>query len=179
MIDPSRKKRIDSAWSSASEWITDFDGSPTVTLLVNIPPDALLPGLIALAAQAEDFRVTSIPIDRPSAAEFVPLDSLPEQINHLREGKLAELSANYTAHLEKIDLDARLLIYPVGDGKSALELDWWGDQVFLDDTDPASQFAVVAVYFLDLQALFQAPQVFLTPESGKDPESGSTDWVEI
>ena len=179
MKDYPSNKRIDSAWANAKDWITDFDGSPTVTLFVNITSEALLPALNALAAQSEDFRITTIPIDRPSVAEFVPLESLPGQISMLREGKLAELSANYTAHLEAIDIDARLLIYPVGDGKSAVELDWWGDQVFLDDTDPAGQFAAVANYFIDLQTLFQAPQVFLTPESGKDPESGSADWVEI
>lgn len=61
----------------------------------------------------------------------------------------------------------------------SLQLDWWSDQVFSEETDNPAQFAALALYFLRLQALFEAPAVFLSAESGLDPGVETDEWVEL
>lgn len=175
----SPQKRIDQAWESCKGWITEFDGSPTVTLLVNVPPDALLPGLSTLAQKSENFRITSISAQKPALPQFIPLESLPENLALLRDGKLAELSINYAARLEAMDLDIHLVVHPLENQKVSLELDWWSDQVFSEEEDNEAQFKALMGYFIELQALFSASNLFASPESGKDPRQAAESWVEI
>lgn len=178
-MDPAVKKRIDQAWKDSQEWVAEFDGTPNLTLLINVPVEWVAPGLAALAAQTENFRITSIAAGKPDAPQFIDLAALPEHLALLQEGKLAELSVNYAVRFEAFDLDIHTIIYPVKPEKVALELDWWSDQVFSAETENYAQFAALMEYFIGLQKLFNAPNLFISPESGKDPKEGEEYWVEV
>lgn len=178
-MDESIKKRIERAWERCKGWITAFDGTPMVALLVDVPVSSVVPGLQALAQQVENFRMTSIPAGHADRAEFIPLEALPGHWLMLQEKKLAELSANYGVRREAFELDIHLILYALDPQKAALELDWWNDQVFSEETDNPDQFFALMEYFIGLQSLFGAPGLHLSPEAGKDPAGGMEAWVEV
>jgi hypothetical protein len=63
--------------------------------------------------------------------------------------------------------------------KAALELVWWSDQVFSIETDDLAQFQALAEYFVELQAIFQSSQIFISKESGLEHDGNGEAWVEI
>lgn len=178
-MDSAVKTRIDLAWREARDWIVEFDGSPTIALLVDAPPEKIEPGLRALAAQAENFRLTVIAAGLPDGAEFIPLESFPGYFNSLREGALEELSANFAVRREAFDLDVHVVLYPLRNGNLSLELVWWSDQVFSEETDNAAQFAALMDYFIELQQLFSAAHLYISPESGLKAGEELEGWVEV
>lgn len=173
MDDHTRLARL---WEETKSWITEFDGTPILALLVNIPAGALVPGLTAIAAESEGFRITSIPEGKATSPAFIPIEALPEHLVLLQEGKLEELSVNYAVRRPEFDLDLRLIVYALPEGLFSIEIDWWNDQVFSDETDNPAQLTALLGYFTGLQKLFSAPQIFLSPESGKDQ---AEDWIEF
>jgi hypothetical protein len=185
-------KRIEQAWAGAKGWVTEFTGAPTSALLVNAPAENVAPGLTQLASQAQALRITIIPANKPSEAQFVELESVAAQMERLLAGELAELSANWAVQQEAFDLDLRMIVHPLGNNRKplpgdnqpparlvSLQLDWWSDQVFSEETDDPAQFAALATYFLELQQLFGAANLFLSAESGLDPQAQGDDWVEV
>ena len=169
--------RIKQAWENSKDWITEFDGTPNTTVLVGISEPGLLAGIQALAGQTENFRITTIPAGQMEAAQFIPLDSLGEAVEQLKEGKLEELSANYAVRQEAFDLDIRLVIYWMENQSAAVELYWWTDQVFSIETDQPAQFAALMAYFIEVQKLFSASNLYVTPEGGQGNEVEH--WIEV
>jgi len=170
------QKRIDLAWQGCAPWIVEFDGSPTITLLVEIRIGSLLPGLKMLAEGSENLRITRISAIKAIPPQFIPLDSFLEELEKLQSEQTAELSVNFKASRDAFDLDLHMVIHPLKDGKAALELVWWSDQVFSVETDNPAQFQALAGYFIELQVLFGAGSLFISPESGIGSDES---WVEL
>jgi len=177
--DPALKKRVEQAWREARDWITEFDGSPNIALLVNVRAAALLPGLRALAEETENFRITAIFSDRKDEPEFISLDDFAGHLEGLKEGRIEELSVNYAWRSDAFDLDIHMVIHQVDAEKAALEVVWWSDQVFSAETNDLEQFSALAAYFIHLQDLFSAENLFISPEGGRDPLLDEEGWVEI
>ncbi len=53
-METNQETRIDLAWRECETWITGFDGAPRLALLVDVPLEALQPGLVELAGEVED-----------------------------------------------------------------------------------------------------------------------------
>jgi hypothetical protein len=97
----------------------------------------------------------------------------------LQEKKLAELNVNYAFRSEAFDLDLHLVIFPLKDNNVSVELVWWNDQVFSAETDHIAQFNALLTYFVELQGLFAAEGLFLSPERGGDPSQSEESWIEV
>jgi hypothetical protein len=148
-------------------------------LFANVTAASLFPAPQSIAHDSENFRLTAIPAAHPDQPHFIPIESFPDNLTLLVEDKLAELSANYTIKTEAFELDLHLVIFLMKDQKAAIQLVWWNDQVFLDETDPYAQFKSLINYLLDLQALFSAQNLFVSPETGEDPVQAIESWVDI
>ncbi len=172
-------QRIAQGWKACRGWITAFDGAPAVSLLVAVPDNAVFPALSSLSEQTENFRITSIPSAEPDAAQFITLEIFPEHLEGLRSGSIADLSVNYALRSTAFDLDIHLTIYPAENQQLVLELVWWSDQVFSDETDHYAQFSDLMAYFIGLQELFSAANLLVSSESGRGPGQEAGDWVEI
>lgn len=171
--------RIDQGWRACRGWITTFDGAPTITLLVGVPDAAILPALSSLSERTENFRVTIIPSAQPDAAEFISLENFSEQLEGLRTGLLADLNVNYAFRSPAFDLDIHLTVYAAENQLLVLELVWWSDQVFTDETDNYAQFSDLMDYFIGLQVLFSASHLLVSSESVRGPGQEAEDWIEI
>ncbi len=169
------QNRIERSWKECRSWITKFDGSPNETYLLPVAIDILPPAFQTLSRQTEDFRVSAI----SKEARFVPLDELPENLDRLQKKEVDELNANFTVRLSAFDLDIHMIVYLLEPSKAALELDWWGDQVFLEDGDPFDQYKILIPYFISLQELFNSPHLYLSPETGEKPGQQTTAWIEV
>lgn len=178
-MDAADKNRLARAWVKSHDWITKFDGSPTLALLVSAPAPALQPALETIAARSENFRITAVPADQPASPRFIPLEAFPAHLALLQEGKLAEMSVNYAHRSEAFDLDIHLVIFPLKHDRVSVELVWWNDQVFSVETDYLDQFNALLTYFIELQRLFAAESLFLSPERGGDPSQSEDSWIEI
>jgi len=190
--DTGIPKRIEQAWNGAKGWITEFTGAPTAALLVNAPAKRVPAGLAQVTSQAQNLRLTIIPADKPSEAQFVDLESAATQMERLQAGELAEVSANWAIQQEAFDLDLHMIVHPLRDNPKqqekegeapaamvSLQVDWWSDQVFSEETDNLAQFAALVSYLTSLQELFGATNLFLSAESGLDPQAEGDDWVEV
>lgn len=176
MMDTSIEKRIDLAWRECKSWIAEFDGSPTIALLVDAPVEETFSGVKKLTASVENLRITNIAAGGQDSPQFISLEAFPEALNSLQNGSSTELSVNFAIRREAFDLDLHLRFHPVRHGKVAVELVWWSDQVFSSEIDALSQFRLLAGYFIELQQTLSARQLFLSPESGLDEEDC---WVEL
>ena len=170
------QKRIDRAWNGCKDWITRFEGSPTEAFLMDVSVQALMPALQGIAQQTENFRISTISGAQPDQATFISLDSLQENIDLLQRGDLAELNINYAVRSEAFDLDIHSVLYLLDKQRAALEFIWWADQVFSEETDNYQQFKALMMYFIELQNLFQARTLLVSPEigirSGQEVENG-------
>ncbi len=175
-METNQETRIDLAWRECKTWITGFDGAPRLALLVDVPLEALQPGLVELAGEVEDLRLTCIPSKSATAPERFELDEFPARLAQLLGGDAAELSANFAVRSTAFDLDLHAILHPVKEGRLALQIVWWSDQVFSSETDDEAQFQALARYFIQLQQAFQAGGLFLSPESGLADED---EWVEV
>lgn len=175
-METNQEKRIDLAWRECKTWITGFDGAPRLALLVDVPLGALQSGLAGLAGGVENLRLTCIPAKSATAPERFELDEFPGRLAQLLSGEAMELSANFAMRSAAFDLDLHAILHPVKEGRLALEIVWWSDQVFSSETDDEAQFQALAQYFIQLQQTFQAGGLFLSPESGLGDED---EWVEV
>ncbi len=175
----SEEKRIERAWKESKDWVAEFSGSPAKTYLMNVPAKSLPEALQRLAQQSENFRVSVISGQHQDEARFVGLETVPENLNLLMKDEIAELSFGFSAPLAGFVLDIRMIVYPLDSENYALELVWWRDQAFPDDADPQERFRILASYFIQLQVLFHAPNLFIGPETEEMPSKESRAWVEI
>lgn len=175
-METSEATRINLAWRECKGWITGFDGTPRLTLLIDVPLDAIQPGLEELASQVENLRFTCIPAKSATMPERFELSEFSGQLAKLLSGEAAELSANFVLCHPAFDLDLHLVLHPIKEGRLALEAAWWSDQVFSSETDDEAQFQALARYFIQFQQTFQAGGLFLSSESGLEDED---EWVEV
>jgi hypothetical protein len=178
-MEQTMQKRIDQAWAGCKKWITEFTGTPTAALLTNTPAANVAPGFGVIAGRSQDFRITVIPEGGIEETKFIPLDEFPDALTLLLEGKLNELSVSWGLRSEAFELDLHAIIHPLGEGLASIQIDWWNDQVFSVETDNPAQFAALAEYFLELQELFGAANLFISSEGGLDPAAENEDWIEI
>ncbi len=172
------EKRIDRAWQNTRDWITDFDGSPTETYLTGIAADTLPQAIETLARQSENFRLSTISGQEADLSQPVGLETFPDNLARLIKGEIAGLNANYAARLQGFDLDIHLVVHVAGERQVDLEIIWWGDQAFPDDTDHAQRFRSIIDYFIGLQSLFKASKLYIGPESWDKPGTGES-WIEV
>lgn len=171
--------RIDQAWQQVKGWITEFEGAPTVTYLLNISGDSLPASFSTLAEQSDNFRITVISAKKHDQAVFIGIESLSTNLDLLKKDELAELSVNYIARLPEFDLDIHMVVYPMENELFALEVFWWGDQVFIEEADAPARFEAGMRYFISLQDLFHAPHMFLSPEENERPNGEEINWTEV
>lgn len=171
--------RIEQGWKACRGWITSFDGSPTITLLVGVPDTAMFSALDSLRGRSENFRITAIPVSQPDGAQFIALEAFPEYLAALRAETIADLNINYAHRAEAFDLDLHLTVFAAENQRLVLELVWWSDQVFSEETDDRAQFGQLMAYFIGLQALFSAAHLMVSSESSRGPGLDPEDWIEI
>ncbi|MGE5222268.1 MAG: hypothetical protein ACM3PY_07515 [Omnitrophica WOR_2 bacterium] len=169
------QNRIDRAWEECRSWIAKFDGSPNEAYLLPVEQNILPQAFQALSRQSENFRVSTI----SKEARFISLDELQKNLELLQKKEVEELNANFTARLNSFSLDIHMIIYQLEPSRVALELDWWGDQVFSEAGDPFKEFQELIPYFVSLQELFNSPHLYLSPETGEKPGQQTTAWVEV
>ena len=139
----------------------------------------MFPALDSLSGRTENFRITAIPISQPDAAQFISLESFPEFLAGLREETIADLHINYAYRAGAFDLDIHLTVFGAENHQLVLELVWWSDQVFSEETDDHEQFNQLMAYFIDLQKLFSASHLMISSESTRGPGLEAEDWIEI
>jgi len=179
MTNEKTGSRIDRSWKACRGWITTFDGSPTVILLVSVPDTAMLPALRSLSERAENLRITKIPANQPDEAQFTSLEAFPENLAELRAETIADLHVNYAHRSPAFDLDIHLTVFAAEKQQLVLEFVWWSDQVFSEETDHYAQYKALMEYFIDLQELFSASHLMLNSESAGGPGMDIEDWIEI
>lgn len=175
----ANEKRIVRAWRKCKSWITGFTASPTKTYLMNVPENSLAQNMQALAQQSENFRVSVISGQHQDESYYIGLEALPENLDLLIKDEIAELSMNFSAQLTEFVLGIRMIVFPLVSQLYALELEWWGDQVFPDDVDDYARFQILMRYFITLQGLFHAANLFVGPETAEMPGQETEAWVEI
>ena len=172
-------ERVQQAWQKNKNWITQFDGSPNEAFLSEIAIDLFLKGVEKLAQESPDLRVAVISVDVDAQSQNIRPDSLQEYLILLQKGAIGGMHINYTAHLADFDLDLHMVVSLERKRWVDLEIVWWADQAFPDDTDHHQRFTEITRYFLYLQDLFKSPRLYFGPESIDKPGSDLSSWVEI
>jgi hypothetical protein len=178
-VGPSTSQRIERSWRQCKHWITQFDGSPTIAMLVEVQADSILPALQILSKSTDKFRLTRIGAGRRDSADFINLIDFADELSLLQQAETAELNVNFGYRSPNFDLDIHMIIHPLDADRVSLELVWWSDQVFSIESDNTMQFQSLAGYLIELQQLFDASQLFIAPESGLAPHTDEGMWTEI
>jgi len=171
------QERINRAWKESKSWITEFDGTPMQAVFPKVSIDILPQAFESLSKDTRDFRVSIYGGENGGEPQFVGPETIQANVERLLKDEIGGLDANYTAALPGLDLDAHLIVHTVARDRVDLELVWWSDQVFPDDSDHQAMFQSVMSYFIALQELFKAPKVYVGPES-LDPDE-DTPWIEL
>ncbi len=174
-----QKQRVDQAWRKTREWITQFDGAATEAYLTNIDAEGLPPALISLAGGTSDLRIAAIGGREKDQSAEISLESLPDALARLQAGKLSGININTLARPGGLDLDLHVVVHTIGSRKVDLEIIWWADQAFPEGAEPSGRIRELLGYFMDLQALFSAQRLYVSPETYEKPGPGSLSWVEI
>lgn len=174
-----QKVRAERTWRKVKGWITDVTGAATEGYLPNIPPEQLLGGFQQLAGQTSNFRLSVVKGGEGEQAEDIQLVDLEKNLDLLHAGEIAGLNANFTAHLPGYDLDLHAVINPRWDASYGIELVWWSDQVFPDETDTYERFQALIEYLIGLKKLLHAGGLFVGPENLERPGPEAINWVEV
>ena len=172
------QERISRAWKESKSWITEFDGTPFQAIFPKVAMEILPHSFETLSKDSANFRVSIYGGESGGEPQFVGPETIQLNVARLLKDEISGLDANYTANLPGLDLDVHLIVHTVARDRVDLELVWWSDQVFPDDTDHQAMFQTVMSYFIFLQDLFKAPKVYVGPESLEDPDE-DTPWVEL
>jgi hypothetical protein len=176
MSDKS-SERLESAWRSCRQWITDFDGSVTQAEFSGVKMDALPRGWEVLQADAINLRI--LPIWRDEVKN-PPVD-LPGEalIERLEEGDAVALTVNYDILPEENPVEIHLLISSEEPGQAVISASWWADQVFPEEVDTYQRFSQLFDHLITLQQIFSAAQVHISPEQTVRPDEPGSLWLEI
>lgn len=166
--------RITTAWNACQRWVQDIDGTPIITLLLDFPLEGLNKSISNLFTSVNDLKVTVINPDDPGTLSYITTEEINHAVEMFSSKSLAEISFDYQHELDDLQLDLHLRIYWVEKDKALIELNWWNDQLFTDDTDNAQDiFMSFVKYLLSLQSLFNANEIYLGRESSLfDSENG-------
>jgi len=172
-------KRIERAWQQCKDWILEFDGSPTQVYLSNVVIDSLQQAFQTIAAQAQNFRLSLIASDVDAASNFIDLEQLPLALVKLQKREIGGLNINYATAIADFSLDLHFVLHTLGSRKVDLEIVWWTDQVFDEESNAHQRFSELLAYFLSLLDIFGAAHLYIGPETLEKPGPGSLTWVEI
>jgi len=171
--------RVERAWQKSKDWATQFDGTPNEAYLADIAIDLFPKGVEKIAQTLKDLRVAVISAEEEAQSQNVRPETLQEYLAFFQKGVIGGLNINYTARVADFDLDLHIVVSLVRKRWVDLEIVWWADQAFPDDTDYHERFNAIARYFMELQDLFKAPHLYLGPESIDKPGSDLSTWIEI
>lgn len=174
----SNQDRINKAWKESKKWVTEFDGTAYQAVLPKVAMDILPHAFAVLEKDSENLRVSIYSGDSVGAPEFVSTETIQLNVSRLLKDEISGLDVNYTAKLPGYDLDVHMIVHTIARDRVDLEIVWWSDQAFPDDTDHQARFQALISYFLFLQQLFKAPKLYIGPESLEEPDKESS-WVEV
>jgi hypothetical protein len=181
----AQKRRIDQAWRLSKDWIAEFDGSARQAYLTNVNVDGLPGAINSLANETGGLRVSTISAgdgeggDQPVHGEFVSPETIRDQVSRLQRDEIDGLNVDFSVRLKELDFDLHVVVVTMGKQKVDLEMVWWPDQVFLDNSDHALAFEALLGYFISLQERLKASKLYIGPETFERPGPGSQDWVEV
>ncbi len=171
--------RIERAWQKCKGWITRFDGTPNETYLPEIAIDLFPRGIETLAGESTDLRVTAISAENAEQAQNVRAESIQDYLVFFQKGVIAGLNVNYTANLTGFPLDLHMVVTLERKRWVNLEIVWWADQAFPDDSDARARFNAILANFIYLQGLFGSPRLYVGPESIDRPGDDASSWMEV
>ena len=177
------KNRIEQAWKGCRDWITDFSGSAVQAYFTEVNLERLPNAISSLMTQTRDFRVTVYGKSEDHPAEFIPPGELYTNILRLEKGEVDGISLDFTAPFSSFDVDFHFIFYPSSKNMLELELVWWTDRIFTDESDQAGdtypRFEVLMSFLLDLQESIQAPHLLMGPEIYEHPGPETESWIEV
>lgn len=171
--------RIELAWRHCRGWITEATGAPVETYLMGANAQALPEALQTLRAQSPDLRLMVISAEAGDQSMPVDPGAAGVTLARLAAGTVGGVDANFTVALEDFDLSIHMIVHPTEAGEMNLELIWWGDEAFPDGSDYRQRFRQIAAYWIGLQALVQAREIYIGPEAVEPPGPRSAGWVKL
>ena len=122
--------------------------------------------IVQLISPVVNLKTTVIKADEPGTLSYIPIEEIETAVEMFTSKGLAEISFDYSHQIEKLSLDIHFRLYWVDKDKALIELNWWNDQLFPDDTDdPQANFSCLAKYLLSIQSLFSGKEIHLGKEA--------------
>lgn len=172
--------RITTAWNACLTWIQDIDGTPIITLLLDFPLVGLNQAIPQFITITKDLKITVIKADDPGTLSYISTEEIDHAVELFTSKSLAEISFDYLHELNGLQLDIHFRLYWVEKDKALIELNWWNDQLFPDDTNDAQgNFMSYANYLLSLQSLFGAKEMHIGRESSVFDSDTGTEFINI
>ncbi len=171
--------RINKAWQQTKEWLTQFEGSASEAFLPNLDSANLPQQLNKAAGETKSFRMAAVAPDNSEKEISITLESINKNLEEYLQGELDGLNGNFTAQLEGFDVDFHFILHLLRGNSIGMELVWWADQVFEDDTDARERFNQLIIYLIHLQELFSATELFIGQENIDRPGVEAIDWKEV
>ncbi len=182
-IPAKNNNRIVQAWKACQDWITDFSGSAVQAYYTEVRLERLPNAISSLITQTRDFRVSVYTKNEERPADFIAPEAVFANILRLEQGEVEGISLDFTAPFPSFDLDFHLIIYPLGNHAFELELVWWTDRVFTDESDQSGdtyqRFETLVSFLIDLQNAFQSPHLLMGPEIYEHPGPETESWIEV
>ncbi len=171
--------RIELAWRKCRSWITQASGAPVETYLGGVPNASLPAAMEWLKDRSSDLRLLVILAGPGDHSTPVNASAFEVTLARLAAGAIAGMDANYTAHINGFDLSIHMIFHPAAAQHTDLELVWWGDEAFPDDSDYRGRFRDIAEYWIGLQDLLSAQHIWIGPEAGEPPGPRAEGWVRL
>jgi len=128
-------ERLINAWNSCREWITEIDGTPVITFFLDFPVNSIEEPLLKLSLESEGIRISVVRSDSPGGVSYIPVSELGESVSQFTNQVLNEISFDYSVTYPFAKLDIHFRLYWVDNSKSIIEIVWWNDQLFSEDSD--------------------------------------------
>jgi len=177
------QERIQQAWQECNSWITDFAGSAIQAYFTEVQLERLPEVVSNLMTKTRNFRASIFTKGEDQPAQFIPPETLYTSVQRLERGEIDGVSVDFTNSFESFDLDFHLIVYALGRNLLEIELVWWTDQVFTDESDEAGdayqRFEAFMNFLIDLQEAFHAPHLLMGPEIYERPGPETESWIEV
>ncbi len=178
-MDPMND-RIAIAWSGCKSWVQDIDGTPIITLILDFPLEGINQSITQLISPVINLKTTVIKTDDPGTLSYIPTEEIERALEMFTSKSLAEISFDLLHDLNDLLLDLHFRLYWVDKDKALIELNWWNDQLFPDDTDdPQANFSCLAKYLLSLQSLFSAKELHIGKESSLLAPASDVEFIKV
>ena len=177
------QKRIQQAWKECESWITDFAGSAIQAYFTEVQMERLPETISSLLKRTRNLRASIFTKGEEQAAEYIALETLYTNVQRLEQGEIDGVSVDFTSSFASFDLDFHLIVYALGENQLEVELVWWSDQVFTDESDEAGdayqRFEAIMNLFIQLQETFRATHFLMGPELYEHPGPETESWIEV